>query len=578
MMEPSDGSAPLNLAVFPAPWNRAAMIGLLGAALLWVLYGYPLLVDIPLLEPDEGLHAAISQEMVERGDWVTPRFLLAPFWDKPPLFFWAQAASMSCLGMNEAAARLPGLLLAVLAVLTTGVLGWRLFDRATGMLAGFFQATLILPLALAQAAVHDVFLVPLVSLAILGLWRAIMGSGSRQRLTHASVAGGMLGLACLAKGLLGMAGVLLTVGAYLLIKRQLTARSLALLTLAAMIAALLASPWYVMMEVRNPGYLHYYFVKRHLGGFFTSTQQHGNAAWWYYLPVLFGGGLPWIAYLPAAARDWLEGHRVESRSDEPTALLWVWLIVYTGFLFLAQSKLLTYLLPVFPAVALLAAVAWVKFSRGELSAASTKLMIAAFRLSTWATPIVLPIGIALLQRQFDLRFPISTVAIACLVGFSSWLLQRRLEPTRLMGMAARAGVVMAAVFVVAMTLIVPPVAREISGRELAEYFNRRRGLPIRLFMAESRYGSMVFYLDPALRLSLRDDQIVPLVVPKWSAALADPPGSMLAVPRQRMRMADQRVDLQGARVQRMGRYRLYWAEEVAARLARSSAASGAMPR
>src|SRR6185295_17800154 len=85
-----------------------------------VLYVAPLLLDAPLTDPDEGLHAAISQEMVERGDLIVPRFLGRAFPDKPILFFWAQAASMRLFGMNTAAARLPGMVFAVLGIVTTG--------------------------------------------------------------------------------------------------------------------------------------------------------------------------------------------------------------------------------------------------------------------------------------------------------------------------------------------------------------------------------------------------------------------------------------------------------------------------
>ena len=80
----------------------------------------PLLLDAPLTDPDEGLHAAIAQEMVEGGDLIVPRFLGHAFLDKPILFFWAQAASIGALGAGTAAARLPGMLFALLAIATTG--------------------------------------------------------------------------------------------------------------------------------------------------------------------------------------------------------------------------------------------------------------------------------------------------------------------------------------------------------------------------------------------------------------------------------------------------------------------------
>ena len=95
-----------------------------------VLYLAPLLLDAPLTDPDEGLHAVIAQEMLERGDFVVPRFLGRAFLDKPILFFWAQAGSISAFGMNTAAARLPGMLFALLGIVDDRLAGAGAFRRA----------------------------------------------------------------------------------------------------------------------------------------------------------------------------------------------------------------------------------------------------------------------------------------------------------------------------------------------------------------------------------------------------------------------------------------------------------------
>ena len=83
-------------------------LALLAIVIAAVMFVFPLFVPFPLLDPDEGLHASIAQEMVERGDWITPRFLGQPFFDKPILYFWIQAVSLRLFGSNEAAVRLPG--------------------------------------------------------------------------------------------------------------------------------------------------------------------------------------------------------------------------------------------------------------------------------------------------------------------------------------------------------------------------------------------------------------------------------------------------------------------------------------
>ncbi len=84
-----------------------------------------------------------------------------PFFDKPILYFWCQALSLRLFGMNEAAVRLPGLMFGLLGAITTGLIGWRMFGRTAGWVAGIFYGTMILPVALAQAASHDVAAYPL---------------------------------------------------------------------------------------------------------------------------------------------------------------------------------------------------------------------------------------------------------------------------------------------------------------------------------------------------------------------------------------------------------------------------------
>ena len=141
----------------------AALVLLAALGLICPLLAAP---RIPLVDPDEGLHASIAQEMVERGDWIVPHQLQEPFLDKPILYFWAIAASLKVFGYSEAAVRLPGLLFGTLGTMTTAAIAWRLLGRRTGaLIAGVFYASMIVPLVLMQIPAHDVALVPWVNLA-----------------------------------------------------------------------------------------------------------------------------------------------------------------------------------------------------------------------------------------------------------------------------------------------------------------------------------------------------------------------------------------------------------------------------
>ncbi len=371
----------------------------LAAVLAAAFFFYPMLLGIPLLDPDEGLHASIAQEMVEGGDWVTPRLLGEPFLDKPILYFWAEALSLRVFGMYEAAVRFPGLMFGLLGAITTGIVGWRMFGRGAGLLAGVLYASMILPTALAQAAAHDVALVPWVNLAILLFWESDRAATRRAALGYTLAIGVLLGLACLTKGLVGVAMVGVAYGLYLLITRRLTAAACLRGAVTLAIGGAIAAGWYVAMEIANPGYLHYYFVERHLLGFATGTQNHGDKPWWYYFPILLGGALPWIGYLPVVVQDARARRKRAPRDDSHGAmiLLWCWLIGCTLFLSASHSKLVTYIWPVFPAVAILAAVAWKRLIEGTLSEGARRTMAWMFMPACFAGPILLPGAMLILQ-------------------------------------------------------------------------------------------------------------------------------------------------------------------------------------
>src|SRR4051794_24191217 len=167
-----------------------------GMALVLVIA--PLVANAALFDPDEGLHAAIAQEMVIRGDYVTPTFLGEPFLDKPILFFWAEALSLRAFGNHEAAVRLPPLLFGVLGMIGVAALGRALFDEQTGLLAGIVYGTMLLPLGVGEVAVHDVAVVPFMCLACAALVRGM-------RAPNVLVAGVALGLSILTKGLVAVA-------------------------------------------------------------------------------------------------------------------------------------------------------------------------------------------------------------------------------------------------------------------------------------------------------------------------------------------------------------------------------------
>lgn len=571
-----------------SPGTKNGSVGLLAlaAVLALVLFVYPMTLGIPLLDPDEGLHASIAQEMVERGEWIVPSFLGEPFLDKPIFYFWAEALSLRLFGFSEAAVRLPGLLFGLLGGVTTAIVGWRMFGRTIGLVAGLFYATTILPTALAQAAAHDVALIPWVNLAILLFWESDRAATRRAAFGYTMAIGLLLGLTILTKGLVGVAIVGLAYGLYLLITRRLTLASCIRGAGTLLIAGLVASTWYLAVEARNPGYLYYYFVERHLLGYATDSQIHGEEPWWYYLPILLGGGLPWIGYLPITIQDALARWKRAEIESPPAAgrmgrawqvvwswwqpigrddnhgamvLLWCWLVGCTLFLSTSHSKLVTYIWPVFPAVAILAALAWVRLIDGTLSEGARRSLARTFWMSCLAGPIVLPVAMLVAQSEFSIRLAWPAWVVTIVAALCSWVPLGCWRAGRFQATVATAMLSIAAQFAVVMTLVLPHVAEATTARELARHLNRQGEFPARLLVVRERIGSLVFYLDPSLRAGLTAERLQKVDA---HALPESEPETVLVVPRRALEPVSRHYDLTGVPCEEAGRYRLYRASEL----------------
>lgn len=540
------------------PGHGLAWFEMIGLAA--ILFGAPLLIDIPLLDPDEGLHAAIAQGMVESNDWVVPRMLGEPFLDKPILYFWLQALSIKVFGFHAAAVRLPGLVCGLLGSVTCGWLALELWGRRAAVWATALHMTMVVPLALAQAAVHDVALVPFTNAALVCFWKGAQTQATpRARALAFASAGVLLGGAFLTKGLIGIALVGLAYGAWLVVSRRLSWPIIAGGAAALAIAALVAIPWYVLMELRNPGYAHYYFVERHLMGFATATQRHGQRAWWYFLPILLAGGLPWLAYLPLGLRTWWPRRRDDARSAG-VILAWCWLITSLVFLTLAKSKLVTYILPAFPAVALLAADAWLRLVGDEVTLAVRnwfrRLTLVICGLGMCALPIMLRV----VHRRFGVEIGSVTVLAAVTVSLAllwpAWLAWHdRLAAGMRASMAA-----LAVCFLFIMTAVMPTLAEGESGRELACHFNSQGALPAKIEVLDERIGSLVFYLDPPLRKGLNTDRLRALTFDEFMHRDAPMAGTTVVLPDKCSRFAAKFLRLESAPYAHVGRHRAYPAE------------------
>ncbi len=460
------------------------------AALVLAAYLVPLAVPVPLMEDDEGLHAAIATEMVERGDWAVPRLMGQPFLDKPILYFWLQAASIAAFGASEFAVRLPGTLTALAGAIATGWLARVLFGAtpALGAWGALVYATMLLPYAVSLSPLHDLVMVPLVAVAFGAFWKVHHAPSTAAAAQWTLVAGVALGLSMLGKGLTGVGLIGVGMAAWMAWTRTWSWRLVGAGAAALAIGTAIAWPWYAAMEAASPGYLRYFIVDRHIGGVAGDEQRHAGRPFWYYVPVLVAGTWPWIA---AAAR------RRPARADLAERLVWSWLVADFVLLSAAGSKLATYLLPALPAVALLAARAIVD-ANDDADPAPGWLTV-----STAAIPVLAAVAYAQwMAPEFVSGWELVVVVPLVVAGFFSvstlgraWSGSQRL------------------LCVTAITLLCaalggrPLVATYLTARGLSETMNAAGRLPQQLLIVDEGVGSFLFYLRPELRRGLTPDRV-----------------------------------------------------------------------
>ena len=296
---------------------------------------------IPLLDPDEPVYAETPLEMIAFHDFLSPRIYGEYWYDKPPLYYWLVAGAFKLFGVSEFAARFPSALLAVCGVAFVYHSGSQLFSRGAGMAGALVLATSIEYFYLGKAAVTDITLTFCLTAALLSFLR------KKYYLFYA-----FAGLAVLAKGPVGLLfpGAILFL--YMVVTRQFSLLGRIKLPGGIVIFSLLALPWYVMMYQVHGNVFLDTFIGFHNVTRFTSPEHPENVLWYYFLPVLLLGFFPWTAVLFQSIWKSL----TVTRSDEFNTMVFlnIWAIFIFLFFSISQTKLVSYILPMYPPLAMIA--------------------------------------------------------------------------------------------------------------------------------------------------------------------------------------------------------------------------------
>ncbi|WP_157730909.1 ArnT family glycosyltransferase [Variovorax sp. HW608] len=306
-----------------------------------------------LVSPDEGRYAALALEMARSGDWVTPRLNGLFYFEKPILQYWIGALAFLGLGVSEFSARLwPGLA-GFLTLLAVGFTAGRLWGREAGVQALAVAASMTWLIGNSHFLTLDSGLTLFLTLALCGVLLALETPDPRARRRWIWLAWAAMAGAVLSKGLVGLA-----IPGAVLVFVSLWRRDMGLCrgmhwASGLVIFLALAAPWFVLVSMRNPAFAEFFFIHEHFARYLTQVHQR-EGAWWYYVPLLIGGMLPWTGALPWLLRK-DPATQGSSRITVRDVLL-VWCVFVFLFFSASGSKLPSYILPMFPALALLVTV------------------------------------------------------------------------------------------------------------------------------------------------------------------------------------------------------------------------------
>ena len=330
---------------------------LLTLAVFVLIYLVPLGAR-PLFVPDEARYGEIAREMIASHDWVVPRLNGLRYFEKPVMGYWLHAGSLLLFGENGFAIRFPS----AAAVGLSALMILLLVRRAIGRDAPEHQwqaacGALVFIVCLESAGVgtfgvlDSLFAFFLTATMTAFFLATAAVAGTRRERLFLLLAGLSCGLAFLTKGFLALAVPVLGIVPFLLWQHRYW-DLLRLAWLPLLTAIVVALPWSILIHLREPDFWNFFFWNEHVRRFLSSSAQHHESFWFYFLaaPAMF---LPWTILIPAATSGVRARLRQQGPSTDLIRYCLCWAILPFFFFSASSGKLLTYILPCLPPFAIL---------------------------------------------------------------------------------------------------------------------------------------------------------------------------------------------------------------------------------
>ncbi|MDP8258226.1 MAG: glycosyltransferase family 39 protein [Candidatus Aadella gelida] len=453
--------------------------------------------DMALTDPDETFYAQTAKEMVAADEWTTPLIFGEPQFEKPIFYYWLIIISYKMFGINEFAARFPSVLFGIMGVIGIFFMGRLMFSERCGFISGLILATCVEYVVVSRGCVTDIVLTTAILLCLLFF---LLG-WTRTKTGYYLIAAVFAAIAVLTKGPIGLFIPVVIISSFILTVRDWRAVRKIPFFRCVFLFLIIAMPWYIIVtRMHGEAFLGEFFGFHNIVRFLEPEHRIGTSPW-FYIPVVMGGFFPWSFFLPVGFWIMIREPKDASETKGYRAFLLAWFISIFLFFSISRTKLVTYILPLFPVMAIIVGRLWDKFLSGGQGSGALEKKIKISHFALTISSILMSVGVSLFVKQ---RYPeafMGTVISAAvfmsgtIIAFIMLLKGKKIK-------ALYVGAASVVVIIVPLTLYVLPVLEEFESSKAVSYKVKELALPSEAIGGESdtRRG-IAFYTD---RINIED--------------------------------------------------------------------------
>lgn len=322
-----------------------------------------------LMDVDETRYVSMAKDMFLKKDFLTLYLNNEYFFEKPPLYFWLESLSFAFFRtINEFTARLPIALLGVISCFMTYFLGKKFVSTKYGVISALVLATSLEFLILAKFAILDIVLACCVWLSLsFGLLFLFEENNDKLKFLYSTVFYISCGLAVMAKGIPGFViplGSIFLISIYLKCIKKFFQPNF--FVTGIVLFLLIVLPWHILMlKLHNPLFYDEYIIKHHVARFLGEGGINRNQPFYFYFITLIWGLFPWCLSIMFILIHKLKQKTLDlakqTKSQKFLSANLIIVIFSLLFFSISKTKLITYILPIYPSIACLVGYFWYRY-------------------------------------------------------------------------------------------------------------------------------------------------------------------------------------------------------------------------